>query len=90
MKLAILICYIIVIAAQASQSDYISAIAILILCICNEVITERQFHQLKHQLKQHYKDTIASLRDDNDLLKNSLRIINLKLYAIRGHNHEQK
>lgn len=86
MKLAILICYIIVITAQASQSDYISAGAILILCICNEIISERQFHQLK----QHYKDTIASLREDNDILKNSLRIINLKLDAIRGHIHEQK
>ena len=86
MKLAILICYIIVIAAQASQSDYISAIVILILCICNEIISERQFHQLK----QRYKDTIASLREDNDILKNSLRIINLKLDAIRGHIHEQK
>lgn len=86
MKLAILICYIIVIAAQVSQSDYISAIVILILCICNEIFTERQFHQCK----QHYKDTIASLRDDNDILKNSLRIINLKLDDIRGHKHEQK
>ena len=86
MKLAILICYIIVIAAQASQSDYISAIVILILCICNEIFTEQQFHQLK----QHYKEVIASLRDDNDILKNSLRLINLKLDAIRGHNNEQK
>ena len=80
MKLAILICYIIIIAAQASQSDYISAIAILILCICNEVFTERKFHQFK----QHYKDTISSLRDDNDLLKNHLRIISLRLYAMRN------
>ena len=80
MKLAILICYIIVIAAQASQSDYISAIAIFILCVCNEVISERQFHQLK----QLYKGTIASLREDNDILKNSLRIINLKLDAMRN------
>ena len=86
MKLAILICYIIIIAAQASQSDYISAIAILIICTCNEVLTERKFHALK----QHYKDTISSLREDNDILKNSLRIINLKLDAIRGNNHEQK
>ena len=86
MKLAILICYIIIIAAQASQSDYISAIAILIICTCNEVFTEHKFNQLK----QHYKDTISSLREDNDILKNSLRIINLKLDAIRGNNHEQK
>ena len=86
MKLAILICYIIIIAAQASQSDYISAIAILILCTCNEALTERKFNQLK----QHYKDTISSLREDNDILKNSLRIINLKLDAMRGNNHEQK
>ena len=86
MKLAILICYIIVIATQVSQSDYISALAILILCICNEVTTERKFHQLK----QHYKDVIASLREDNDILKNSLRIINMKLDVIRGHSHEQK
>ena len=86
MKIAILICYIIVIAAQVSQSDYISAIAIFILYLCNEIVSERQFHQLK----QLYKDTIASLCDDNDLLKNSLRVINLKLNAIRGNNHEQK
>ena len=84
MKIAILICYIIVIAAQVSQSDYISAGAILILCVCNEIFTERQFHLLK----QIYKDTIASLREDNDILKNSLRIINLKLDAIRGKINE--
>ena len=85
MKLAILICYIII-AAQVSQSDYISALAILIICTCNEVLNEHKFNRLK----QHYKDTIASLCDDNDILKNSLRIINLKLDAIRGNNHEQK
>ena len=79
MRVAIFCGFVAVIALQAAQGDYITAFAIAILFILNEVILERTFHALK----QHYKDVIASLCEDNDLLKNSLRIINLKLDVIR-------
>lgn len=80
MRIAIFCGFVVIIAFLVSQGSYITAFAIAILFILNEVILERAFHALN----QKYRSTIASLHEDNVILSKTLSRTQHALNDMRG------
>lgn len=86
MKIIIMFIYITIAVAQAAQGNYVTAAAIIVLYAINEIISEQRYHKLENK----HNKAVASLHEDNVILTKTLSRTQMKLDAIRGHNHEQK